>query len=97
MAAKIRVAPVGGATIPRLELLSGLILSKLIDNARTALGAELQFDDPVYFSDSKVALFWIQGTNHEWKQFVECFSLQPEINYGSIRFGRSITEPNQSC
>ena len=23
------------------------------------------------FSDSKVALFWIQGINHEWKQFVE--------------------------
>ena len=71
VAAKTRVAPVGGATIPRLELLSGLILSKLIDNIHTALGAELQLDDPVCFSDSKVALFWIQGTNHEWKQFVE--------------------------
>ena len=23
------------------------------------------------FSDSKVSLFWIKGTNHEWKQFVE--------------------------
>ena len=23
------------------------------------------------FSDSKASLFWIRGTNHEWKQFVE--------------------------
>ena len=65
VAAKTQVAPVGGATIPQLELLSGLVLSKLIDNVHTALGAELQLDDPVCFSDSKVALFWIQGTNHE--------------------------------
>ena len=71
VAAKTRVAPVGGATIPRLELLSGLILCKLIDNVHTAIGAELQLNDPVCFSDSKVALFWIQGTNHEWKQFAE--------------------------
>ena len=65
VAAKTQVAPVGGATIPQLELLSGLVLSKLIDNVHTALGAELQLDDPVCFSDSKVALLWIQGTNHE--------------------------------
>jgi len=58
-------------TIPRLELLSALLLSRLIDSVHAALEPELQLDDPVCFSDSKVALFWIQGTRHEWKQFVE--------------------------
>ena len=71
VAAKTRVTPVGGATIPRLELLSALLLSKLIASIHTALESELLLGDPVCFSDSKVALFWIQGINHEWKQFVE--------------------------
>lgn len=71
VAAKTRVTPVGGASIPRLELLSALVLAKLMDSVHTALQPELQLDDPVCFSDSMVALFWIRGTNHEWKQFVE--------------------------
>ena len=71
IAAKTRVAPVSGSTIPRLELLSALLLSKLIDSVHSALQPELQLDDPICFSDSKVTLFWIQGTNHEWRQFVE--------------------------
>ena len=71
VAAKIRVTPVGGATIPHLELLSALILSKLMDSIRATMEPELQLGDPVCFSDSMVALFWIQGTNHKWKPFVE--------------------------
>ena len=71
VAAKTRVAPVGGMTIPRLELLSALVLSKLIDGVHAALKTEFHLSDSVCFTDSKVALFWIQGTNHEWKQFVE--------------------------
>ena len=71
VAAKTRVAPVGGATIPRLELLSTLLLAKLINSVRMALEGELQLGDPTCYSDSKVALFWIRGTSQEWKQFVE--------------------------
>lgn len=67
VAAKTRVAPVGGMTIPRLELLSALILSKLVNSIQTALQPELRLDDPMCFSDSMVALYWIRGTNHEWK------------------------------
>lgn len=58
-------------TIPRLELLSALLLLKLICSIHTALEPELRLADSVCYSDSKVALFWIQGTSHEWKQFVE--------------------------
>lgn len=71
VAAKTRVAPLGGMTIPRLELLSALLLAKLIASITAALEREITLEDPVCFSDSKAALFWIWGTRHEWKQFVE--------------------------
>ena len=71
VAAKTRVAPLGGMTIPRLELLSALLLSKLIVSVRTALQPEVTLDDPVCYTDSRVALYWIQGCQQEWKQFVE--------------------------
>ena len=63
VAAMTRVAHIGGMTIPRLELLSALLLSKLINGVHAALEPELQLSDPLCISDSKVALFWIQGTS----------------------------------
>lgn len=71
VAAKTRVAPVGGLTIPRLELLSAVLLSKLITSIGSALESELPLDETVCVTDSKVSLYWIQGVNHEWKQFVK--------------------------
>lgn len=58
-------------TIPRLELLSALLLSKLITSISAVLESELLLSDPVCFAYSKAALYWIQGVNHEWKQFAE--------------------------
>ena len=71
VAAKTRVAPVRSMTIPRLELLSAVLFSKLITNIHSALRSEMSLDDVVCFTDSKVSLYWIQGVNHEWNQFVE--------------------------
>jgi hypothetical protein len=68
---KTRVAPLQGLTIPRLELLSGLLLAKLITSVSTALEAELNLNPPTCYTDSMVALYWIVGVNREWKQFVE--------------------------
>ncbi len=67
MVAKTRVSPLTGVTIPRLE---ALLLSKLMVCVRTALQHELPLGDPVCFTDSKVALYWIRGIEQEWKQFV---------------------------
>ena len=61
ISAKTRVAPIGGTTIPRMELLSALLLSKLIDSVHKALEVELNLNDPVCFTDSKAVLFWIQS------------------------------------
>ena len=71
LAAKTRVAPLGGATIPRLQHLSALPLSKLTTSVRVAVEGEMSLSDPVCFTDSKAAIYWIQGVDHEWKQFVE--------------------------
>ena len=71
LAAKTQVAPVGGTTVPRLELLSALLLSKLITSIGSVLEHELPLGDPVCFTDSKAALYSIRGVSHEWKQFVE--------------------------
>ena len=71
LAAKTRVTPVLGVTIPRLELLSALLLSKLLTSIQAALRLELSLDDPMCFTDSKASLYWITGVQHEWKQFVE--------------------------
>ena len=58
-------------TISRLELLSALLLARVIVTARDALTTELPLRDPICYSDSKVALYWIKGWTQEWKQFVE--------------------------
>ena len=71
VAAKTRIAPLGGMMIPCLELLSAFLLFKLIVNVEVALQPKAKLGNPVCYTDSRVALYWIQGCNQEWKQFVE--------------------------
>ena len=71
VAAKTRVSPSARCTIPRLELLSALLLAKLITSVQQALRSEATLLEPICYTDSKVALYWIQGLHQEWKQFVE--------------------------
>ena len=71
VASKTRVSLVGNQTIPRLELLSALLLARLITTVSTALEPELTLTDPTCFTDSKIALYWIRGTDREWKPFVK--------------------------
>ena len=56
--AKTRVAPLTSQTIPRLELLSAFLLSKLITSVIDSLSPTLTELSLKCYTDSQVALFW---------------------------------------
>ncbi|XP_028512935.1 uncharacterized protein LOC110232368 [Exaiptasia diaphana] len=69
LTSKTRVAPLKQLTIPRLELMSAVILTRLVETVRNALKSQLSVSKEIYWLDSKTALCWIQNKG-EWKQFV---------------------------
>ena len=71
LCAKTRIAPLKKVTIPRLELLSALLLSRLISSVAHALESEIEISEVICHTDSQVALYWIQGKEKEWRQFVQ--------------------------
>ncbi|KRY81274.1 hypothetical protein T4D_16120 [Trichinella pseudospiralis] len=56
-------------TLPRLELMAALITARLISFVKTSL--EMEFSKVVCWTDSQIALRWIQGDSYRWKPFVE--------------------------
>ena len=62
VASKTRVAPVNKQTIPRLELLSALLLSNLITTVTAALREDVQIDSVTCYTDSRVSLYWIKAS-----------------------------------
>ena len=71
LASKMRVVPLQTVTVPRLELLSALLLSRLVTTVLSSLESCLPVSEIECYTDSAVALHWIKGTRKEWKQFVE--------------------------
>ncbi len=67
VASKSRVAPLQTQTIPRLELLSALLLSKLIVSVHDIRGQKSISS----VSDSKIALYWITCITKNCKVFIE--------------------------
>ena len=71
VASKTRVAPLQRQTIPRLELLSAVLLARLVSNVTNSLGTHLDLTQPKCYTDSQVTLFWIVGRGKEWKPFIQ--------------------------
>ena len=70
LTSKTRVAPLSRQSIPRLELLSGVILTRLASSVREALQSQTKVDNTYLWFDSKTAICCIRGSK-EWKQFVQ--------------------------
>ena len=68
---KARVAPLAKQTIPRLELLSALVLARLMNVTQKALESVIEISKIHCWTDSKVALYWITQQEKEWKQYVQ--------------------------
>ena len=66
-ASNTRVAPLKRQTIPRLELLLGLILARLLSTVRGALGSQVLINTVHLWLDSSAVVYWIKG-ELEWKQ-----------------------------
>ena len=58
---KTRVALLKELSIPRLELMSACILSKLMDTVYKALSSQVKIDEFRYWLDSKTDLYWINN------------------------------------
>ena len=71
VSSKTRVAPLSEQTIPRLELLSAVVLSRLIHSVKEALSSEMKIDKLFCWTDSKIAWYWIVQSQKEWKPFVQ--------------------------
>ena len=61
VSAKTKVAPIEQLSIPRLELLSCLLLTELMQSISRLLNDTVKIDKKYYWSDSMVALAWIKA------------------------------------
>ena len=69
IASRTRVAPLRKQTIPRLELLVVLILTRITARIKTTLEQCFAISRVRCWTDSNNVLHWIKGKDKEWKQF----------------------------
>ena len=67
---KTRVVPAKLLTIPRLELLSCLLLNKLKKTIYKSIKQEITIARTTCWTDSKIAFSWITQRHKDWKPWV---------------------------
>ena len=71
LTAKSKIVPNKKLTVPKLELMSCLLLSRLIVSIRKALSVQVKILNVVSWSDSKVSLYWVKSVTKKWKIWTE--------------------------
>lgn len=67
--AKGRVTPLKTVTLARLELMAGLIASRLYKYVQTCL--QIEVNEVHFWRDAMIALFWIRGEASQCRLFVK--------------------------
>ena len=72
VASKSRVAPSKTPqTIPRLELMGAVVLSRLVGSVMNGFQKEINIDQMYCHTDSKIVLSWIMAVSKEFNTFVQ--------------------------
>ena len=66
---KGRITPIKPVSIPKLELLSAVLLVRLM-NTVVSLLPDFSFQKMEFFTDSSTVLYWLNGNLKDWNQFV---------------------------
>ena len=68
LSGKTKVAPMKDFSIPRLELLGSVLLTKLMNSVKEAIHPVWAMKNTYYWVVSEISLYRIKGVKKEWKQ-----------------------------
>ena len=96
---KCRLAPVKELSIPRLELMACLLLSRLMVSVKLAVEKEVSVKNIFCWTDSQIALWWIRQRRKEWKIWVQnrVEALRQNVNVENWGFVPTSLNPADIC